>query len=74
VLVDSGSDCHALRRDIEHVLTSDCAITHTTLLWTTPARHLRWGRPSRRRSFPPLAEAHCDDIREPVHRDEQHAH
>jgi hypothetical protein len=43
VLVDPGSDCHALRRDIEHVLTSDYAITHSTLRSTTPARHPCWG-------------------------------
>jgi cobalt-zinc-cadmium efflux system protein len=31
VLVDQGSDCHALRVDLERVLRDDYGITHTTL-------------------------------------------
>jgi len=31
VLVGRGEDCHALRREIEHLLESEFDLTHTTL-------------------------------------------
>jgi cobalt-zinc-cadmium efflux system protein len=76
VLVDPGSDCHALRRDIEQVLTSDYAITHSTLQvdHASPALPVLGAGQAAEGVSLPLAEDHCDDTHGPVHRDEPHAH
>jgi cobalt-zinc-cadmium efflux system protein len=87
VLVDPDSDCHALRREVEQVLATDYAITHTalqvdhagpamTLLPAAavelPLAHANRAHTSRGRPNP--ARAHCDDTHGPVHRDEPHPH
>jgi cobalt-zinc-cadmium efflux system protein len=69
VLVDPGSDCHLLRRDLEHVLTEDYGITHTTL----QVDHADLKAMSPAVSLPLLA-THCDDTHGPVHRQEPHTH
>ncbi|GAA1360035.1 cation diffusion facilitator family transporter [Streptomyces beijiangensis] len=59
ILVDPGGDCHAVRRDLEKVLSHDYRIDHTTLQvdhTTEPAL------------------AHCGDPHGPVHRDAPHDH
>ena len=65
VLVAPGSDCHALRRDIEQSLATDYAITHTTLQvdHVSPASAPGTGD----RGSLPLVEAHCEDTHGPVH-------
>ncbi|MEV0091028.1 cation diffusion facilitator family transporter [Streptomyces sp. NPDC050738] len=59
VLVDPGGDCHAVRRDLEKLLSHDYRIDHTTLQVDHTAA-------------PDLA--HCGDPHGPVHRDAPHAH
>ncbi|MGH3709864.1 MAG: cation diffusion facilitator family transporter [Pseudonocardiaceae bacterium] len=72
VLVDPRTDCHALRRDVERVLATDYAITHTTLqvdhTGPTPSP-----LPANTTALP-LAEARCDDRHGPIHRDNPHTH
>lgn len=72
VLVDPRSDCHALRRDVEKVLHTEYAITHTTLQvdHASPEPTLR---PDDVAALP-LAEAYRDDQHGPVHRNEPHTH
>jgi cobalt-zinc-cadmium efflux system protein len=77
VLVETGADCHALRRELELMLIADYAITHTTLqvdhaaptslATDTDARFLPW-------ADPPRHDAHCEESHGPVHRDEPHTH
>jgi cobalt-zinc-cadmium efflux system protein len=71
VLVDPRSDCHLLRREIEQVLNSEYAITHTTLQvdHAGATASAATGTTSL-----PLLETHCDDTHGPVHRDEPHSH
>jgi len=52
VLVDPGADCHAVRRELEHVLAERFALTHTTLQVEHAAARTRpvaIGQPFRRR-------------------------
>jgi cobalt-zinc-cadmium efflux system protein len=76
VLVAPGSDCHALRRDLERVLVTDYGISHTTL----QVDHSGHGElpegaaANAARPALPLAEAHCDDAHGPVHREAPHPH
>jgi cobalt-zinc-cadmium efflux system protein len=74
VLVDPGSDCHALRRDLERVLTADYAITHTTLQVDHVGAEAASTVVSDAAHTLPMAGEHYDDTHGPVHRDEPHAH
>jgi cobalt-zinc-cadmium efflux system protein len=50
--VDPGADCHAVRRELEHVLAERFSLTHTTLQVehvTDRARPVTIGEPFRRR-------------------------
>jgi cobalt-zinc-cadmium efflux system protein len=78
VLVDSGTDCHALRRDLEKLLAADYAITHTTLQ-VDHATRPGHPAPADVHLLPladqrdPAADQHCADQHGPVYRDEPHA-
>jgi cobalt-zinc-cadmium efflux system protein len=74
VLVDPGSDCHTLRRDLERVLTADYAITHTTLQVDRVGAEAASTVVDGAAHTLPMAGEHCDDTHGPVHRDEPHAH
>ncbi|MDX3352840.1 cation diffusion facilitator family transporter [Streptomyces sp. ME01-24h] len=70
VLVRQGGDCHAVRRDLEHLLEAGYGLTHTTLqVDHAPAELLMVGdgRGSGTR-------AHCGDAHGPVHHEGPHAH
>jgi cobalt-zinc-cadmium efflux system protein len=72
VLVEVGTDCHGLRRDLEQLLADDYSITHTTLQvdHTGPSAD---PTPADAQLLP-LAEQHCADTHGPVHREGPHAH
>ncbi|MEV0265631.1 cation diffusion facilitator family transporter [Streptomyces sp. NPDC050617] len=73
VLVTPDGDCHAVRRDLEHVLRHDYKIGHTTLqVDHAPARVLTVARPGESAADP--SHTHCEDPHGPVHRAEPHAH
>jgi cobalt-zinc-cadmium efflux system protein len=72
VLVEAGTDCHGLRRDIERLLADDYAITHTTLQVDHAVRPSE-PMPADAQLLP-LAERHCADTHGPVHREGPHAH
>ena len=72
VLVEAGTDCHGLRRDIERLLATDYAITHTTLQVDHAVRPSE-PTPADAQLLP-LAEQHCADTHGPVHREGPHAH
>ncbi|MEV0037075.1 cation diffusion facilitator family transporter [Streptomyces sp. NPDC050804] len=69
VLVSPDSDCHAVRRDLEQLVSQEHKISHTTLQVDHAPEEIR-----------PLAhanagsDAHCEDPHGPVHRDEPHPH
>jgi cobalt-zinc-cadmium efflux system protein len=71
VLVDPRSDCHALRRDVERILATDYAITHTTLQ-VDHAGPAPAPLPPNTATLP-LVEARCDDRHGPIYRDAPHA-
>jgi cobalt-zinc-cadmium efflux system protein len=71
VLVEPGDDCHAVRRDMEHLVARDYGITHTTLqVDHQPEKVLHVAvhgggvHPAQ----------HCEDPHGPVHRRELHGH
>lgn len=71
VLVEPGGDCHAVRRDLEHLVARDYGITHTTLQVDHQqekvlqvAAHGGSGAPGQ----------HCEGPHGPIHRDEPHDH
>ncbi|HEY8983562.1 MAG TPA: cation diffusion facilitator family transporter [Streptomyces sp.] len=70
VLVTPGGDCHAVRRDLQHVLRDHHRITHTTL----QVDHLGEDLPDT--GLLDLADpaGHCDDAHGPVHRPGPHTH
>ncbi|MEU2110378.1 cation diffusion facilitator family transporter [Streptomyces sp. NPDC019507] len=71
VLVESGGDCHAVRRGLEDLVRSDFGITHTTLqVDHRPEAVLQVGAPD----GAPAAAAHCADPHGPVHGDRPHDH
>ena len=72
VLVESGTDCHGLRRDLERLLATDYAITHTTLQ-VDHAPEPPESTPADAQLLP-LADPHCADTHGPVHREGPHAH
>lgn len=75
VLVERGSDCHALRRDLEHLLADRYAITHTTLQVDHAAAA---AAPADAGASLPLAtddrRDHCADTHGPIHRPGPHPH
>jgi len=69
VLVAPGSDCHAVRADLEEFLSSEYGITHATLQVDHAA--LRGGRANGSApqvSGVPAPEPHCDDAHGPAYR------
>jgi cobalt-zinc-cadmium efflux system protein len=74
VLVDAGTDCHGLRRDLEKLLATDYAITHTTLQ-VDHASHPGQSAPADARLLPladqtrPGTDEHCADQHGPVYRE-----
>ena len=67
VLVAPGSDCHAVRADLEAFLTREYGITHATLqVDHAPARPNGSAADVRRVST--TAEPHCDDAHGPAYR------
>jgi cobalt-zinc-cadmium efflux system protein len=63
VLVEPGSDCHAVRADLEAFLAAEYGITHATL----QVDHAG-GPADRRVAGVPAAEPHCDDAHGPAYR------
>lgn len=64
VLVAPGRDCHAVRGDLEHLLTDTYKISHTTLQVDHAPQEVFTiaGRPAGR------GDPHCNDPHGPVHR------
>jgi cobalt-zinc-cadmium efflux system protein len=72
VLVAPDGDCHAVRRDLEHLLSHEYDLTHTTLqVDHAPDPVLALTRPGSDGTDTP---SHCDDAHGPVHRDGPHDH
>ncbi|MDX2852695.1 cation diffusion facilitator family transporter [Actinacidiphila glaucinigra] len=70
VLVEPGGDCHAVRRDLEHLLGADYGLTHTTLqVDHAPAELLTVGA-----TPAGAAGGHCGEPHGPVHRAGAHGH
>jgi cobalt-zinc-cadmium efflux system protein len=68
VLVAPGSDCHAIRADLEVFLAREYGITHATLqVDHAPAAADLNGAPSAE-SDDPAADLHCDDAHGPAYR------
>ncbi|MEU4097309.1 cation diffusion facilitator family transporter [Streptomyces sp. NPDC026673] len=73
VLVEPGGDCHAVRRDLEHLLASDYGLTHTTLqVDHVPAELLVVGGGPGDRGD--TAAGHCGESHGPVHHAGPHGH
>ncbi|MEU2264527.1 cation diffusion facilitator family transporter [Streptomyces sp. NPDC019645] len=71
VLVESGGDCHAVRRGLEDLVRRDFGITHTTLqVDHRPEAVLQVGASD----GAPAAAAHCADPHGPVHGDRPYDH
>jgi cobalt-zinc-cadmium efflux system protein len=74
VLVDAGTDCHGLRRDLEKLLAQDYAITHTTLQ-VDHASHPGHPAPADAHLLPladqarPVTDEHCADQHGPIYRE-----
>jgi cobalt-zinc-cadmium efflux system protein len=69
VLVAPGSDCHAVRADLEAFLSGEYGITHATLQVdhiTPRADHANGSAPEV--SGVPAADPHCDDAHGPAYR------
>ncbi|MFG2306886.1 cation diffusion facilitator family transporter [Actinacidiphila glaucinigra] len=67
VLVEPGGDCHAVRRDLEHLLGADYGLTHTTLqVDHAPAELLTVGATPAGAAGP--VGGHCGEPHGPVHR------
>lgn len=69
VLVTPGSDCHAIRRDLQRVLRGEYRISHATLQVDHAATRLM-------PALPPDCGpgAHCEDAHGPVHLPGPHQH
>ncbi|MFC7908230.1 cation diffusion facilitator family transporter [Streptomyces nigra] len=75
ILVESGGDCHAVRRDLEELLRHDYGITHTTLqVDHTPDLVLQLTAPADRDLLPTDDTSHCEEPHGPIHREEPHEH
>ncbi|MFD1657320.1 cation diffusion facilitator family transporter [Streptomyces caeni] len=73
VLVETGGDCHAVRRDLERLLRHDYGITHTTLqVDHVPEQVLQVTLPGDRTAAD--GPGHCEAPHGPVHREEPHHH
>jgi len=69
VLVAPGSDCHAVRADLEAFLSRQYGITHATLqVDHAAARDARQNGSAPGLAGPPAGEPHCDDAHGPVYR------
>ncbi len=69
VLVAPGSDCHAVRADLEAFLSARYGITHATLQVDHAAtRDGRQNGSVPGLAGPPAAEPHCDDAHGPAYR------
>jgi cobalt-zinc-cadmium efflux system protein len=69
VLVAPGSDCHAVRADLEAFLSSEYGITHATLqVDHAPVRAGQANGSTPEASGPPERELHCDDAHGPAYR------
>jgi cobalt-zinc-cadmium efflux system protein len=69
VLVAPGSDCHAVRADLEAFLSGQYGITHATLQVdhaSAPDGRQNGSGPGL--ASPPAAEPHCDDAHGPAYR------
>ncbi|MEU3405951.1 cation diffusion facilitator family transporter [Streptomyces sp. NPDC006670] len=72
VLVEEEGDCHAVRRDLEALLSKEYGITHTTLqVDHAQDELLSVGRTGEGSDAP---DPHCADAHGPVHRSGPHAH
>ncbi|MEV6996639.1 cation diffusion facilitator family transporter [Streptomyces sp. NPDC093982] len=75
ILVETGGDCHAVRRDLEELLRDAYGITHTTLqVDHAPSPVLELALPGNRDLLVSHAALHCEGAHGPVHRDEPHDH
>jgi cobalt-zinc-cadmium efflux system protein len=75
ILVETGGDCHAVRRDLEELLRDAYGITHTTLqVDHAPSPMLELALPGNRDLLTSSAGLHCEGAHGPVHRDEPHDH
>ncbi|MEU0042985.1 cation diffusion facilitator family transporter [Streptomyces werraensis] len=75
IMVEPGSDCHTVRRDLEERLRNDYGITHTTLqVDHTPAPARQLALSGGRDLLASDDAAHCADSHGPVHRNEPHEH
>ncbi|WP_405692484.1 hypothetical protein [Streptomyces sp. NBC_00057] len=71
MLVETGGDCHAVRRDLERLVARDHGITHTTLqVDHQPEKVLQVAAPGS--GVTPAR--HCEDPHGPIHRGEPHGH
>jgi cobalt-zinc-cadmium efflux system protein len=71
VLVAPDGDCHAVRRDLEQLLSHDYEVDHTTLqVDHVPDQVFTLTGTDRKSSD----GTHCEDPHGPVHRDEPHPH
>jgi cobalt-zinc-cadmium efflux system protein len=69
VLVAPGSDCHAVRADLEAFLSGQYGITHATLqVDHAAAPDGRQNGSGPGLASPPAAEPHCDDAHGPAYR------
>jgi cobalt-zinc-cadmium efflux system protein len=66
VLVEPGSDCHAVRADLEAFLGREYGITHATLQVDHALRPPNGSAPSVPGA--PSGEPHCDDAHGPAYR------
>ena len=66
VLVAPGSDCHAVRADLEAFLAAEYGITHATL--QVDHASLRADRADGRVPQVPGPEQHCEDAHGPAYR------
>jgi len=75
VLVEPGSDCHAVRRGLQDLLREDYRITHATLQVDHHGEDAGDVLQIIGRSHAETeADAHCDDSHGPVHRTGPHPH
>ncbi|GAA5017573.1 cation diffusion facilitator family transporter [Kitasatospora paranensis] len=76
ILVESGGDCHAVRRELQRRLREEYRITHATLQVDHvgeegPQELLQIGRAA---AMEALEAEHCADAHGPVHRSGPHRH
>ncbi|GAA1601514.1 MULTISPECIES: cation diffusion facilitator family transporter [Streptomyces] len=70
VLVEPAGDCHAVRRDLERLLSKEYGITHTTL----QVDHAQEALLTVGRAADAAADPHCAEAHGPVHRQGPHDH